>query len=342
LISYSGGFIASYGREDVFVFEQLPSDGEEFNFKCIKKIKFPKSEGSNQEENSAKSSTAAIKSLTLSPREDLLVALTSDLLLYSFAMKKKESSVQKRNETVIKGLEKDIQELKREIRGRDETVQCKEKEITELKRDLRSMEKHSFVLNHKIKLLEDEIQPKENKIAEMKNQILAMEEELTAVVKDQAEFNVQMNEAKSKLANATQEVTFEKRKVIQQISQISRLQKEIQGLQSVLQDPKKLRDAASSLCNKFGVGAAHTTEQDTELSEKTETVRQKDYLEKTVLSLKSQLSQVDQQNKTNSAKMLKENKALLQEISRLKAELKDVKKFKAKLPLKRKASPTTE
>ena len=42
LISYSGGFIASYGRDDVFVFEQLPSTGEEFNFKCIKKIKFPK------------------------------------------------------------------------------------------------------------------------------------------------------------------------------------------------------------------------------------------------------------------------------------------------------------
>ena len=112
----------------------------------------------------------------------------------------------------------------------------------------------------------------------------------------------------------------------------------------MLQDPKKLKDTASSLCNKFGAGAAasNTTELDTELSEKTETVRQKDYLEKTVLSLKSQLSQVDQQNKTNSAKMLKENKALLQEISRLKAELKDVKKFKAKLPLKRKASPTTE
>ena len=132
------------------------------------------------------------------------------------------NSEQSRLETVIKGLEKDIQELKREIRGRDETVQCKEKEITELKRDLRSMEKHGFVLNHKIKLLEDEIQPKENKIAEMKSQILAMEEELTAVVKDQAEFNVQMNEAKSKLTNATQEVTLERRKVMQQISQISK------------------------------------------------------------------------------------------------------------------------
>ena len=42
LISYSGGFIASYGPSAVFVFEQLPSTGEEFNFKCIKRIKFPK------------------------------------------------------------------------------------------------------------------------------------------------------------------------------------------------------------------------------------------------------------------------------------------------------------
>ena len=38
-----------------------------------------------------------IKSLAISPKEDLLVALSSDLLLYSFSMKKKESSSQKRN-----------------------------------------------------------------------------------------------------------------------------------------------------------------------------------------------------------------------------------------------------
>ena len=37
-----------------------------------------------------------IKSLAISPKEDLLVALSSDLLLYSFCMKKKESSSGKR------------------------------------------------------------------------------------------------------------------------------------------------------------------------------------------------------------------------------------------------------
>lgn len=37
------------------------------------------------------------RSLCMSPKEDLLVALTTDLLLYSFALKKKDSSLQKKN-----------------------------------------------------------------------------------------------------------------------------------------------------------------------------------------------------------------------------------------------------
>lgn len=193
------------------------------------------------------------------------------------------------------------------------------------------MEKHSFVLNHKIKLLEDEILPKENKISEMKSQILAMEEELTAVVKDQAEFNIQMTEAKSKLSNAVLEVTIEKRKVMQQISQISKLQKEIQSLHPLLQDPKKLKDAVSVLCNKYGVSDGVDVETDADTTTQNEVVRQKDYLEKTVMSLKCQLNQVEQQNKSSNLKMFKENKELLKEIARLKKENHDLKAYRVKL-----------
>jgi len=193
------------------------------------------------------------------------------------------------------------------------------------------MEKHSFVLNHKIKLLEDEILPKENKISEMKSQILAMEEELTAVVKDQAEFNVQMSEAKSKLTNAVQEVTGERRKVLQQNSQITKLQKEIQGLHPHLQDPKKLKDAVTVMCNKYGASDAVDVETDADTTTQNEVVRQKDYLEKTVTSLKCQLSQVEQQNKSNNLKMFKENKDLLREIARLKKENQDLKAYRVKI-----------
>ena len=165
----------------------------------------------------------------------------------------------------------------------------------------------------------------------MKSQILAMEEELTNVVRDQAEFNVQMTEAKSKLTNAVADVTLERRKVLQQTSQISKLQKEIQALHPVLQDPKKLKEAASVLCSKHGASEAAEADTDADSTTQNEVVRQKDYLEKTVLSLKSQLSQVEQQNKSNNLKMFRENKELLREIARLKKEIHDLKQFRVRI-----------
>lgn len=175
-------------------------------------------------------------------------------------------------------------------------------------------------------MLEDEILPKENKISEMKSQILAMEEELTNVVRDQAEFNVQMTEAKSKLTNAVADVTMERRKVLQQASQITKLQKEIAALHS--QDPKK---AAAVLGSKFVPGETGEVDTEADSSTQNEVVRQKDYLEKTVLSLKSQLSQVEQQNKSNNLKMFRENKELLREIARLKKEILDLKQFRVRI-----------
>ena len=86
------------------------------------------------------------------------------------------------------------------------------------------------------------------------------------------------------------------------------------------------------LGTKFVPG--ETGEVDTETgdsSTQNEVVRQKDYLEKTVLSLKSQLSQVEQQNKSNNLKMFRENKELLREIARLKKEILDLKQFRVKL-----------
>lgn len=65
-------------------------NGEDITFKCIKKIIFPPrvigKEGLGG---------YTVLSLTISPNDDILVALTDDLLLYSYPMKKKESSLKK-------------------------------------------------------------------------------------------------------------------------------------------------------------------------------------------------------------------------------------------------------
>ena len=89
LITFSGGFICSYGNNTVYVLEQI-INGEDIGFKAVKKIVFParviEKEGVSGYD---------ILSLTISPNDDILVALTDDLLLYSYPMKKKESSLKK-------------------------------------------------------------------------------------------------------------------------------------------------------------------------------------------------------------------------------------------------------
>ena len=87
LITFSGGFICSYGSNSVYIVEQQPAPGEEIKFRGTKKIVFPpriiKKSGVDG---------YMVKSLCVSPSEDLLIALTDDLLLYSYQLKKKEGA----------------------------------------------------------------------------------------------------------------------------------------------------------------------------------------------------------------------------------------------------------
>ena len=69
----------------------MPGNGEEIAFRAAKKIVFPPRviQGNGQEGYD-------ILSLAISPKDEFLIALTDDLLLYCYPMKKRESSL-KRN-----------------------------------------------------------------------------------------------------------------------------------------------------------------------------------------------------------------------------------------------------
>lgn len=93
LICYSGGFICSYGNNAVYVLEQQPLEGsEELQFRAVKKIIFPK-------RIIAKDGLPGydVRSLCINPSEEQLVALTDDLLLFSYPLNKKENSPLKKN-----------------------------------------------------------------------------------------------------------------------------------------------------------------------------------------------------------------------------------------------------
>ena len=101
-------------------------------------------------------------------------------------------------------------------------------------------------------------------------------------------------------------------------------------MQPVIQDTKRLKEMATKICNNYVSGTTVPVEDDDSMDN--EAVRQKEYLEKVVTSLKNQLRQMEKLNKMNSAKMMRDNKVLLNEISMLKIEMLEMRKFKAKLP----------
>lgn len=127
------------------------------------------------------------------------------------------------------------------MKGRDTTILEKEKEITHLKRELRQMENSKYVFQHKIMVLQEEIKPKEEKIDDMKQQILDMERELTKSVKEQSDNAAQIDEVKGKLSTACQDLVYEKRKVSQTQSSLSKILKELEFMQPMIQDTKKLK-----------------------------------------------------------------------------------------------------
>ena len=74
------------------------------------------------------------------------------------------------------------------------------------------MEKNRFVLEHKIENLKQQILPKDDLIRDLRSQIDAMEDELNSVTKIQAELEVTIDETKTKLSSATQELSQERKR----------------------------------------------------------------------------------------------------------------------------------
>lgn len=67
---------------------------------------------------------------------------------------------------IIYGLEKDVMDIKKEIKERDQTIEDKEKRIFQLKSKNQELEKFKFILDFKIRELKSQIEPKERTIQE--------------------------------------------------------------------------------------------------------------------------------------------------------------------------------
>ncbi|KAL3977716.1 pleckstrin-like domain containing family A member 3 [Sarotherodon galilaeus] len=250
---------------------------------------------------------------------------------------------------LIRSLESDIEDLKRQISGHEKTSQDKDHIISRLKRKNQELEKLKFVLEFQLNELKQKTEPLQHDISVKKERISQLEEELIQTDKSNAQLKLTVSELKLKLKTRDKEMCKESQKVKDLETHLQRLKSDLHNCVSFIQEPKTLKDNIQMIYTRYV--------QQTERVERTnadDTVQkalrhQCDRQERTVNGLKMRLVKSAEEHEKVYAKIMKENMTLIAEINELRKELhlartqaKDVKAQLALLKKPKKSQPILE
>ncbi|KAK6099155.1 hypothetical protein MT418_000606 [Batrachochytrium dendrobatidis] len=231
---------------------------------------------------------------------------------------------EKKLHSVIKSLEKDIAGLKKEIQERDETIQDKEKRIYDLKKKNQELEKFKFVLDYKIKELKKQIEPREQDIQGMAQQIKEMNVELEHYHRANADLDLTITDLKLKLKAAEKEVAKERSKVNAEVALIRRFKVDLSETVQYVQDPKLLKSYIKKLYQKYCKEGFHA-EDSMEVDIQQEYARQREYLERTAVSLQRKVAKDQFIHRSDNVRIMQENVTLIKEINQLRRDIIGVK-----------------
>ncbi|KAH6584161.1 hypothetical protein BASA61_007631 [Batrachochytrium salamandrivorans] len=230
---------------------------------------------------------------------------------------------EKKLHSVIKSLEKDISGLKKEIQERDETIQDKEKRIYDLKKKNQELEKFKFVLDYKIKELKKQIEPREQDIQGMTQQIKDMNVELDHYHRANADLDLAISDLKLKLKAAEKEVATERSKVNSGVALIRRFKIDLSETVQYVQEPKLLKTSLKRLYQKYCKESSLATDP-IEVDIQQEYSRQREYLERTVASLRHKTAKDQAIHRSDNVRIMQENVTLIKEINQLRKDITDV------------------
>lgn len=228
---------------------------------------------------------------------------------------------QKRLQSHIRALERDISTGKKEIEERDETIQDKEKRIYDLKKKNQELDKFKFVLDYKIKELKKQIEPREQEITEMKAQVSKMDQELATYHNINTSLNLQISELNSKLTAAVKESGSLRESSMGLRVLVSRFRSDLQVVAKSIQNPKALVTAVQGIHARYCSEDAQdpTMSLDEELQK--EHNSQREYLERSIASLRHKLAKNEESHQADLTRVMKENVALIEELNNLRKEL---------------------
>ncbi|XP_050451189.1 cilia- and flagella-associated protein 57 [Cataglyphis hispanica] len=243
----------------------------------------------------------------------------------------------------IQELEKQIAELKKEISERNAIIQDKEQQIYDMKQTNQELEKFKFVLNYKIEELKNQIEPRDREIQELKENIRDMEAELISLQKTKVNLELQLHEAREKLRAARQELDREMHKNKRCEQLVRKIRVDILNAAGLIQEPNALKTAVRDLYHKYSADDEFLRSRKADVDAQCEFIKQRDYLERTVASLRKQVFQDTATGDKGLEKMIEENSMLIVELNALRQELKETRQhifhIESLLGLTRKVQP---
>merc|ERR1719238_1214668 len=244
-------------------------------------------------------------------------------------MNKKEDELKtwmeqnKKKQEKIDALLKDRDSNVKEIKERDKTIGDKEQRIHDLRKQNQELEKFKFVLDYKIKELKAQIDPKNDDIVSMLTQIQAMEGELDDYMRRNKQLALDISQLQMKQRALQEEIKSQKKRLRDDLALIKRFKLDLSECMECIQEPKQLKEAVANLYRKYVQSGVKKLDLDTDMQK--EYNRQRDYLEKSVDSLKRKLEKDSQAHRTDNMRIMQENVQLIREINDLRREINVLK-----------------
>merc|ERR1719375_971788 len=199
----------------------------------------------------------------------------------------------------------------------------KEQRIYDLKKQNQELEKYKFVLDYKIKELKSQIDPKNENIAEMKKQIQATDADPEDYHRKNKLLQVNIDQLQEKQRSLQKEIVTQRKKMTDCQTIIKRFKNDLHECVQFIQEPKQLRDSVAGLYKKYVPNGIRKQELDSDIQR--EYNRQREYLEKSVESLKRKLAKDSEVHRQDNMRIMQENVSLIREINDLRREINYLK-----------------
>ncbi|CCW64633.1 unnamed protein product [Phytomonas sp. EM1] len=219
----------------------------------------------------------------------------------------------------------DIKALTNELRERGDAIEEKERRIADLQLKNQGLNKFKFVLEYKIKELKAQIEPREAEIRSATEKLTCMDAEAERYQHSNENLVLQIRNLRQKRAGRQKEVDSltTKMKAVEEFQ--SRLWTELCDVHDEIHNPRRLKEMAKALFDKYTSNKPQPAVQKT-LTSRTATDevrdyhRERDHLERNLASLKKKVNRDAENNRADKNRILSENVILVKEINDLRKE----------------------